>query len=222
MQTELPYWLQSLIILGREDDEDKDDEGQDNEEEDEEEEEEEDDDKGKKNDADDDGDDLKARADALEASLKKERKLRRQAERDARKASKARADSKEEKDAAALRKELEDQGKKTQRLAEGFLNSARDKAILDAAREAGFIDPTDALIDSVRTAVDTDQDEEDPTDIDIDEDSVREAVQKLAKKKKHLIGKPGDGERSGGKFRKKSGDQGADEQALVEHYPSLR
>lgn len=228
MQDDLPRWLQSLIVCGREDDGDNDEDNEDGNENDEDNNDDGEDggDGGDKGGDSGDGDnDLKARADALEESLKKERKLRRQAERDARKAAKVKETSQEEKDSTALRKQLEDQEAKTKRLAAGLRSSAVDNAILEAARKAQFIDPTDALLDDVRKEVDVDQDDDDPSDIDIDLDTVKDAVKKLANKKKHLIGEPGEGERSGGKFRRRSrsGDEdSASEQALVTNYPSLR
>lgn len=166
---------------------------------------------------------LKERADALEESLRKERRLRRQAERDARKAKKSKQTNEENKDADETRKALEAAEARTKRLAEGLLNDKIDQAILAEARKVGFIDETDALIDAVRKEIDADQDEEDPTDIDIDMDSVKDAVAELARKKKHLVGSKVPDSKSGGRFRKNGGnDDKPNQQALAEHYPSLR
>jgi single-stranded DNA-binding protein len=74
--------------------------------------------------------------------------------------------------------------------------------------------------------VDWEQDSEDPSQVEIDMDSVQEAVEDLADRKKHLIGTPGEGKpKSGGKFKRKqnsSDDGDASKQVLLENYPSLR
>lgn len=228
MQTDLPYWLQTLIICGSdgEDDNESSNENDDNNDG-----EEEDDDTGNDSgsdksgkDDDEDDDDGDAEVEALRESLKKERRLRRQAEREARKAAKKKTDDAEDKDLEKTRQALEAEQSRAKRLAAGFLSSKVDEAILEAARNEGFIDPTDALTDDIRKAVDADQDEDDPTDIDIDIDTVKDAVKKLAAKKKHLVGKGTPGERSGGKFRRKQSgdDETARMGALQQNYPSLR
>lgn len=222
MQTELPFWLQGLIIVGRDDDENEDKDDQDNDDDNDEEDEgdNEDDDKDGSSDSDED-DELTKKVDALSEALKKERRLRRQAEREARKAGKKKADAQDQQDAAEAQKALQAAEEKTRRLADGLRRREIDNAILEAARSEGFIDPTDALTDDIRKAVDVDQDDEDPTDIDIDLDSVTDAVKKLANKKKHLVGKALPNEPSGGKFRRK-GEKKTDEKALEDLYPSLR
>lgn len=219
--SKLPFWVLNTIITGREEDDDSDKDG---------------DDEG--DDSSDDGeegspegeggdtgagseDDPTKRLEALERVLKEERRLRRKAEREARKASKKDSSDKEEQDAATARKQAEEASTKVSKLAVKLKNSAVDNAILNAARDMGFIDPTDALRDDVRNEVDIDQDDEDPSDIDLDMDSVRDAVKKLASKKKHLVGEGGSGTPSGSKFRKKTGgDKEVDN--LQELYPSLR
>jgi hypothetical protein len=218
---ELLEWLSNTIITGREEGDDEGDEGDEGD--DGEDNGEEGEGEGGEGDTGDGETDYEARAKALEESLKRERKLRRTAEREARKAKKTTA-TKEEKDTSEdLQKQLLAQEEKTQKLATRLRTSAIDTAILEAARDAGFIDPSDALTDEVRRQVDIDQDDEDPSDIDVDEDTVIEAVKKLAAKKKHLVTPAGGGEPSGGKFRKKGQTQDkASDQVLQEHYPSLR
>lgn len=223
MQTDLPYWLRTLIICGsdgegdnNQDNDDGDNDGDDSGDQD-------GGDNNSDDDNDDDGDDDNAEVEALRESLKKERRLRRQAERDARKAAKKKTDDQEQKDLEKTKQDLEAERTRAKRLAEGFLNSERDKAILNEARKQGFIDPTDALTDDIRKAVDLDQDDEDPTDIDIDMSSVKDAVKALADRKKHLVGKGTPGEPSGGKFRRRQNqDDKADESVLLQNYPSLR
>lgn len=228
-KNELPEWLLNLRILGREDDGDGEggeggegeegEEGGDNEGEGSEGE------GGDEGSGDgDDDDDLAQKVKDLEATIAKERKLRRQAERDARKNKRTPSKTAETKTKAAdteLQKQLEAAAAQTKRLADGLRKKEVDDAILAAARKAGFIDESDALTDDIRKQVDVDQDPEDPTDIDIDEDSVTDAVKDLAARKKHLVGKATPGSPSGSKFRKKGNDDKPDKNALVEHYPSL-
>jgi hypothetical protein len=126
----------------------------------------------------------------LKAALAKERKLRKKAEREARVAARKKTESKEAKDLEQTQAELTETKAKTERLAAGLLNREIDTAIEKEAQKQGFIDPSDALTDEIRRAVreDADQDPEDPSDIEIDSDSVTTAVKALARKKKHLLG----------------------------------
>lgn len=228
-KNELPEWLLNLRIFGREGDEgDEGNEGDEGEEGEEDGDNEDDDQKGKGGDDNsgdgDDDDDLAQKVKDLEATIAKERKLRRQAEREARKNKRTPSKTAETKTKAAdteLQKQLEAASAQTRRLADGLRKKEVDDAILAAARKAGFIDETDALTDDIRKKVDVDQDPEDPTDIDIDEDSVTDAVKDLAARKKHLVGKATPGSPSGSKFRKRGNDDKPDKNALVEHYPSL-
>lgn len=224
-QTELPYWLQTLVIIGREDDDDKDDDKDSDADKDDEDEDDDQDDKDKDDKGDDDKDSPEKVEADLRAALAKERKLRRTAEREARKASKKASTDKTDKDEKETAEKLQASEQKTAKLAEGFRRNEVEKAVLAEARKLGFIDPTDALISSVLKEVDVDQDEEDPTDVEVDLESVEDAVKELARKKKHLIGEPGSGTggKSGGKFRKKgNNDDKASDTVLTEHYPSLR
>lgn len=161
-----------------------------------------------------------------EETLRKERVARRKAEREARKAGRKKVTEpkKKQEDEEAERKLAESQTR-IEKLATGLLNSRLDQVVLEEARKQGFIDPTDALIDSVRGDIDYDQDEDDPSDIDIDLDSVKDAVADLANRKKHLVGSGTPGEPSGSRQRRrrKTGDDEAtSEQALQGHYAALR
>lgn len=220
-QMDLPEWLRSLIIVGREDDDDKDDSNKDDDDAEDGDDDTEDEDKDK---GDDDKDaDKESDTEALKKALRTERQLRRKAEREAKLAKKQKSTEKEEKTAEETAEKLRKSEERTTRLAQGFLHTKVDDAIKAEATRLGFIDPTDALIDSVRKNVDADQDDDDPTDVDVDMDSVKDAVKDLADRKKHLLGEPGsNGTRSGGKFRKKGTDDKAGDKALTEHYPSLR
>lgn len=232
----LPYWL-PFVILGREDEDpyERDDKGEVLQEDDE--------DvlkdgwefndagdpvKVNKADPDDKGgdnedDDLTKKVDALEKALRDERKLRRKAERDAKRSSRQKSTDDSKKEDEEVQKQLEAATEKTKKLAKGLLKKEVDDAILNEARRLGFIDPSDALLDDIRREVDADQDEDDPTDIEVDLDSVKDAVSDLAKRKKHLISEGGPRERSGGKFRKGSGkEEKGDDAVFQERYPSLR
>lgn len=218
LQNELPHWLQGLVIVGREEDEDKGNEEENSEED---QDDENNDDEGDKSSEEGTPEERMA---ALEQALEKERRLRRQAERDARKAKKAtKAPEQKKAEDDEVQKRLTEAETRTARLAQGFLDSRVEAAVLAEARKQGFIDPTDALINDVLKEVDADQDDEDPTDVEVDQDSVVDAVKALARKKQHLVGKGTSTVKSGGKFRGKGGeDKGASDAALTEHYPSLR
>lgn len=228
---ELPYWLQNTIICGRDNDgnegegdegDEGDDAGDDGEENDGE---------GEEEISKIDPKNHEARAAALEKALeterkqhREERKLRRKAERDARQAAQQKEESEEAKTLEETQTKLAAEADKNSKLATRLLNNERDAAILAEARRQKFIDPTDALIDDVRNAVEVDQDDEDPSDIEVDSTSVKNAITKLATSKKHLIGEPNEGDRSGSRFRKRGtkDDEATSDEKLKETYPSLR
>lgn len=240
MATELPYWLllESLTVCGREDD-DADDSSDDGSE---------DDDDGDDGDdsSDDSSDDSKKKnkegdeenVQGLLSALKAERTQRRAAEKRAKAAEKKLNIGKKKtqdddggddgsKDDSEVQEKLRSEQTKTTRLAERLRLREIDAAIIQAAQEAGFIDPTDAVTDFIRSQVEYDQDEDDPAEIEVDLDTVEDAVKKLARKKKHLVGEVPDKNRqkSGSKFRKKAGDDGdksSMEKTLQANYPSLR
>lgn len=221
MKTDIPFWLQHTWITGREEGDegsgaDEGDNSEDNGEEGE--------DEGQETGSEDSaaGDDELA---SLKKALAEERKARRTAERNARKASKSQNNEEEQKTLEETRQTLAEEQAKTTRIADRLRTNEVDQAIRDEARKQGFIDETDALTDEVRKGVEVDQDPDDPADIDVDLDTVKAAVSKLANQKKHLLGKPNEGEPSGGKFsRKKSGqnDGKTQDAVLKETYPSLR
>lgn len=239
-------WLRSLIILGHEDEDpyERDDDGEIVEDEGEKVLKEgwefdadgkpvqldpdDPDDKGGKDDEefDDSVEGLKKALEASKKATRVERQARRKAERDAKRATKKKTEAKDEKDLEKTRTELEGEKGKTTRLATKLLDRSRDAAILAEARRQGFIDETDALTDNVRDEVDFDQEEDDPSDIDIDTDSVKDAVTALAEKKPHLVGKNSDGSsttQSGSRMgKKKTGEpEKYSEEKLKTDYPSL-
>lgn len=236
MENDPLYWLKNLIITAREGDDDEGDDqndagdnGDDNGEEGEGQEETSGSSDDEKSGDEDDEEDVAK----LKAALKKERLLRREKERELRKAKRTRQSAPEEsseeesasdKEADKIRRKLESEQQRTRRLAEGFRKKSIDDAILTEARKQGFIDPTDALTDDIRSDVDYEQDRDDPTLVDIDMDSVEDAVKDLADRKKHLVGKGSPGTPSGGKFRRKQGsgdDDKGNEATLKNRYPSL-
>jgi len=224
---ELPEWLRGLIICGGdegegdnegEDDQDSNDEGDSDEGED---------------DGDDDGNEGEPKPKdptvGLRTALEKERKLRREerkkriaAEREAKKVNDKKVSDEEANELQKAQEKLVSAEDKTSRLAARLLKKEVHDAIQAEARNQKFIDPTDALVDSVISEIDVDQDEEDPTDIDIDEASVKAAVKKLADKKKHLVSTAGTQERSASNFRRQGGNkEKTSEQKYREIYPSL-
>lgn len=228
MQRDLPEWLQNTIFTGREGDEDSggNDEGN-NSEDDGQEDEDEDQDSSSDGDSSSTSDDPAALKKALEEERKgrrEERRARRKAERERDAAKKSQTETDEAKDLEAERAKRQASEEKTQRLAARLVNKERDDAILAEARRLKFIDPSDALTDTIRSAVIVDQDDEDPSDIEVDEDSVKAAVADLARKKKHLISAPGDGQRSGSNVRQRAGssDEKTGDEKLKELYPSLK
>jgi hypothetical protein len=144
---------------------------------------------------------------------------------------------KEEERTAAEKTEIEratdtaaKEAARVQKLAAGFRNNAVNSAILKAAANAKFLDPSDALRTEVIEAIGVEQDEDDPSQVTIDEKSVVAAVKALATSKKHYVAS-GDGSQQQQKQAPKSGSSfgggapqsnlTADEQALAKRYPAL-
>lgn len=183
--------------------------------------------KAEEDNSEDEDDELKksqARADELEEALRKERRLRKQAERDAkRKRTSQDKQHKDDEDKEAEQR-ITAAEERTKKLARGLLNTRRDQAIMEEARKQGFIDPSDALTDDIRADIDYDQDDDDPSDIEIDEDSVVDAVKALARRKKHLVGSGTPNTPSASRLRKNRNapDESTQEATLQSHYPSLR
>lgn len=226
-----PEWLLNLSLRFREDDDDKDDDEGDEADEAEDEEDDESEEEDDKDKSEDDKDkskkSKKGQADDDLAELKKalrdERQKRRKAEREARQAKTATADKEDKENAEEAAQKLQAAEEKTKRLATRLRKTEVERAVIEAATKAGYIDPTDALTDAVLREIDVDQDEDDPSDIEVDLDSVTDAVKDYAAKKKHLIGQGTPGSRSGSKLKKKKGDSGKlTDQKLQATYPSLQ
>jgi DNA-binding transcriptional MerR regulator len=178
----------------------------------------------------DEDEDIPDTLEEIKAALKKERAgsreakaLRRENARLQKLADEAAEKDKSEKEKAEGRA-TKAEGKLS-KLAVGYKNNAVDRAIEQAARDARFHDPGDAIAQINRSSITVEQDDDDPTDVTVDKKSVVTAVKALAAAKKHLV-KPddgsGDGEPSGGKFGggQKPGDKKSEE-ALRVLYPSL-
>lgn len=174
----------------------------------------------------DDADDPKVQG--LKSALSVERQRAKELERENRRLARIAQEKTdaEQGELAAAKAQAERATSKVTRLAEGYLRTALDRAIEVAARSANFVDPADAIGGVDRTAISVTQDEEDPTDIEIDVKTVTAAVKKLAAAKPHWI-KSGteDGEPSGSTFggagRRRGTPKTSDEE-LKDRYPALK
>lgn len=161
----------------------------------------------------------------LKSALAKERAANKAKDKELKrlqKVQKAEEDAKKS-DLEKAQGEAEANKAKAEKLAAGFLRTNLNSAIRAEAEKAGFIDVDDALNGISRDDLEYEQDEDDPSDVDIDLKSVQKAVKALATKKPHFIKKgTDDGEPSGSQFggtrkKKKSSDD-----ELRERYPSLQ
>lgn len=212
-----PWWL-DLVLIGFEDDDDSDDdEDVDDEEDDEEEDDESDEDDEDSDDEDEEDEDedeedksksKKKNIGGLKSALRKERmghkKYKRLYQQQLAKQKGKKPDSSKKEE-----EQEEDTGptERERKLAVSLRNTAIDTVIQRYATKAGFLDPEDAVKLVKRSEIEYDQDEEDPTLIEIDEESVEDAVKDLARKKKHLLGSRNGKTRTGSKFggKKKKG-----------------
>jgi hypothetical protein len=231
-----PWWLTTgLDIVGFETDPDElgdegsddEDDGSEGEEDDSESEDESsDDDEQEDQESEDDDKDKTKGTDGLKSALRKERMARKKAERELRRLkSTEKPPPKPEKD----KKEEESESSpdtavaqaKATRLGQKLRTSAVDKAILQFGERFKSQDELLALID--RREIDVDQDDEDPSEIEVDLESVEDAVKALAKRSPHLLKTTRAGSKSGSKFggsKKKSST--ASDDALRKQFPALR
>lgn len=226
---QLPWWFFELGIRGADDDAD-DDENDDDTDADEEDSEESDDSEDDDDDDDSEEEDSNEDTTRLKNALKKERAIRRTAEKDAKTAKKELA-RKTKKEGTTEERATESEAKAT-RLAGRLRTNAVDLEITKAAQSLGFRDVDDALALVNRSDIDVDQDDDEPEDVVVDEDSVMDALKALAKKKKHLIRHASDDDEaddldevegaSGSKMKgKRKKDDPMSEAALRERYPAL-
>jgi len=211
----LPEYLQNLIIRGSADD---DEQGES------EEESSDDDDEGE---GENEGEQDKDKAEdttALKSALQKERRARKNNERELKKLQKLVNDQgdKEKSDKDKAEETASKAESKAQKLAVKLKDSAIDNAVLKVAQKLKFRDTDDALKLVDRGEIDVEQDEDDPTQIELDEGSVETALQALAKAKPHLILADGQEDKSGSKFggSRKSPETLQDDK-LKAAYPAL-
>ena len=213
-----PYWLQYDLRF-HEDPPEGGDGGSGDSEEEEESEEEESEEEEEQN------------VDGLKSALAKERRERRKNERDLKRLRKL-----EEDRANANKSEIEkatDEAKKASErataLAAKLRTNAVDTAIIRAARgDLAFADSEDAIALIPRSDLVIEQDEDDPSDIEVDEASVKIALKALLRKKPHLKAGASDDGEVGGATGGKVGSRGTrdtgkfSEEKLKELYPQLR
>jgi hypothetical protein len=166
----------------------------------------------------------------LKSALQKERTERRAMEKELKafRAAQTAKDDAEKTEVQRLTDQQTQASQRLQKLADGYRNNAVEAAILRAATEAKFRDPSDALRAEVLSAIGVEQDQDDPTAITIDSATVKDAVKALAKSKPHYLQAPagaqGTGAPSGSKFGGGSNSGGKPDQnaALLKAYPALR
>lgn len=160
----------------------------------------------------------------LQKALAAERRLSRKLDRENRrlKAGQQNKENQETEDLEKTRNDLAETRTRAEKLAAGLLKRDINAAIEKAARKAKFIDVEDAINGVDRTKIVADQDDEDPTDIDIDFDTVEAAVKELASKKPHFLTTgTDDGDATGSSFGGSKKRKPTSEEALKELYPSL-
>lgn len=166
----------------------------------------------------------------LKSALRKERAERKRLERELRKLGKKPVKKVAKKAETATEGDEEDETSEAAQAAEAraeklgtkLLKNAVDTAILKHGSDFKSSDELLALVD--RKEIDVDQDDDDPSEIEVDEESVRDAVKALAKKSPHLLKskdarKVGSGSKLGGRSKK---SKEPSEEELRKKYPGLR
>lgn len=112
---------------------------------------------------------------------------------------------------------------RAEKLSNGFLQRSLNDSIRKAAQDLKFIDPTDAIEGVERSGFVYEQDEDDPSEVEIDEKSIIAAVKALSAKKPHFI-RTGtdDGEPTGGQFGGSRKKKTTTEDEFKKKYPALR
>lgn len=171
----------------------------------------------------DDADDPKVKG--LKAALEAERKRAAAAEKRAKAAEKEKADRElaEKSDLEQAQVREQKAAERAEKLAAGLLQRDLNGAIRTAATNAGFIDPSDAIDGVERANLVYSQDDDDPSDITIDQKTVEAAVKALATKKPHFI-KSGtdDGDATGSQFGGSRKKKTTTDDELRKKYPALR
>lgn len=188
MGIELPFWLRDsrLDLIFHEGEDDEGTEDDDAEEDEEDEDEKDDESKDKKSEGDTSG---------LKSALEKERAERKKLEKEAKalRKFKEEQDAKGKSDAEKATDAATKASATAVKLAAKLQTNAVDTEIIKAAGRvqlpngAKFADVDDALRLIDRGAIEVEQDEDDPSDVEINSDSVEKALKALAKKKPHLL-----------------------------------
>lgn len=170
-------------------------------------------------------DDSKPDVTGLKSALARERAANKAKEKELKALRKAREaeENAKKSDLEKAQAEAEANKTKAEKLAAGFLKTNINSAIRRAAEKAGFIDPDDALAGISREDITFEQDEDDPSEVEVDQKSVDKAVKALATKKPHFV-KSGtdDGEPSGSQFGGSKKQKKTSDDELRDKYPSLR
>lgn len=227
-----PWWLiAGLDLFGFEDDDEESEDEGDEEESEEDEESENDDESDEEEDEDEEseedegGEKTKKNTEGLKSALRKERLARKKAERELRKLlakqPKDDKDGKSKEDEGSESKPDPEEAARIKSLATKLRTNAIDTAILKFGDRFKSSDELLALVD--RREIDVDQDEDDPSEIEVDLESVEEAVKALAKKSPHLLKTNRSGTKSGSKFggKRKKSNEPSDEE-LRKKYAALR
>ena len=175
-------------------------------------------------------DDGKPDVDKLKSALKKERQLRRGLSKELRglKQFKEGKETEENAEETKASKQLPGLKATNQKLAAALRKQAVEMAITRHASALNFHDPEDA-VSRLWEKVEVDQDDDDPSTVDIDDDEVVDLLKDLAKKKPYLIrSESGKGEEetelspSGSKFnqKRKTGTQ-VDDATLAARFPAM-
>lgn len=231
---ELPWWFQDIIGFEGEDDsaeeteeeedeksEDDSDDSSDHEED--ESDEDEDDEEGEKPKKKSDKPDI----DGLKSALRKERIERKKLQREIARLKKPVPEPPKKKDDEKPAEKDESPPKSdngvSEKLAAKLLTNAVDTAIIRYAG-ADFVDVGDMLRLIDRSEIDVDQNEDDPSEIEVDAESVQDAIKALRKSKPYLVKvAKGDQATSGSKFGgKKKNKTELTEEQLRKKYPALR
>lgn len=220
------------------DDGDEDDEETDGDEEsgdpDDEESEEGADDETDDEDDDDEDDESKSKksTQGLKSALRKERmerkrlarelkKLQRTSPKPDEKSGENKEDEEEDEKSAAAVKKAEAAEERADKLAVKLATNAVDTVILKYAND--FKDVNDVLQFVDRKEIDVDQDDDDPSVIEVDEESVKDAVKALRKSKPYLLKSETERTKSGSKFNGRKKDKTAiSDEKLREKYSALR
>lgn len=161
----------------------------------------------------------------LKAALAAERKKNAALEKKQKAADKAKADAElaEKSEVEQAQIKIQQAEERAQKLANGFLQSNINAAIREAAKDLGFIDTDDAIAGVERSGIVYEQDDDDPSEVEVDTASVVVAVKALAKKKPHFV-RTGtdDGEPTGGQFGGSRKKKKTTDDALKEKYSALR